>query len=62
MKKDSIKFTQVVEFSHSRKRYERYGILVEKESLRKARMELKIEDDDGDHDYVDSLTMDFSPF
>jgi hypothetical protein len=45
VKKDSIKSTVVVEFSRSRKRYERQGILVEKESLRKARQELMIEDD-----------------
>jgi hypothetical protein len=49
VKKDSIKSTVVVEFSRSRKRYERQGILVEKESLRKARQELMIEDDDDDH-------------
>ena len=48
IKKDSIKSIVVVEFSRSRKRYERQGILVEKESLRKARQELMIEDDDDD--------------
>ena len=47
VKKDSIKFTVVVEFSRSRKRYERQGLLVEKEPLRRAREELMIEDDFG---------------
>ena len=42
----------VVEFSRSRKRYERQGILVEKESLRKARQELMIENDDDDHEVL----------
>ena len=46
VKKDSMKSTVVVEFSRSRKRYERQGILVDKESLRKARQELQIDDDD----------------
>lgn len=46
VRKNSIKSTVVVEFSRSRKRYERQGILVEKELLRKARQELMIEDDD----------------
>lgn len=49
VKKDSIKSTVVVEFSRSRKRYERQGILVEKESLKKAQQELMIEDEDDDH-------------
>lgn len=46
VKKDSMKFTVVVEFNHSRKRYERQGILVDKETLRKVQQELIIEDDD----------------
>jgi hypothetical protein len=48
VKKDSIKSTVIVEFSRSRKRYERQGILVEKESLKKARQELMIEDNEDD--------------
>ncbi len=46
MKKESTKSAVVVEFSRTRKRYERQGILVEKESLRKVRQELMIEDND----------------
>lgn len=49
VKEDSIKSTVVVEFSRSRKHYERQGILVEKESLKKAQQELMIEDEDDDH-------------
>lgn len=45
-KKYSIKSTVVVEFSRSRKRYERQGILVDKESLRKAKDELMLDDDE----------------
>lgn len=45
VKKDSIQSTVVVEFSRSRKRYERQGILVDKDSLKKARLELIIEND-----------------
>lgn len=44
-KKNSVKSAIVVEFSRSRKRYERQGILVDKESLRKTRQELMIEED-----------------
>lgn len=46
VKKDSAKSIVVVRFSRARKRYERQGILVEKEALRKSREELMIEDDD----------------
>ena len=46
VKKESIKSAVVVEFSRTRKRYERQGILVEKESLKKARQELMIEEDE----------------
>lgn len=42
--KDSSKSAVVVEFSRSRKRYERQGILVEKESLKRVHQELMIED------------------
>lgn len=49
VKKESSLSIVVVEFSRTRKRYERQGILVEKDALRKAQKELMIEDDD---DYI----------
>ena len=45
VKKENTRSAVVVEFSRTRKRYERQGILVEKESLRRVRRELMIEDD-----------------
>lgn len=44
VKKESKKSAVVVEFSRSRKRYERQGILVDKETLRKIRQELNVEE------------------
>jgi hypothetical protein len=48
VKKESIKCTVVVEFSRSRSRYERQGILVDKESLEKVRQELMLESCEND--------------
>jgi len=45
VKKYSLKSAVVVEFSRTRKRYERQGILVEKEFLEKARQEIRLEDE-----------------
>ena len=42
-KKEAKKAAVVVEFSRARKRYERQGILVDKESLEKVQQELEIE-------------------
>jgi len=42
--KNSAKLAVVVEFSKTRKRYERQGILVEKEILKRAEQELIIDD------------------
>lgn len=49
VKKDCVKCAVVVEFSRTRKRYERQGILVDKMTLQKARQELMIEDDDDSY-------------
>jgi hypothetical protein len=53
VKKNSNRSAVVLEFSRARKRYERQGILVEKEALETAQRELEIEltDDDDDDRY-----------
>lgn len=45
-KKWSAKSVVVVEFSRTRKRYERQGILVEKQALKKAEQEILLEEED----------------
>lgn len=45
-KKYSTRSAIVTEFSRSRKRYERQGILVDKEALKKAEQEMMFDDDD----------------